>query len=258
VNLSDVLNDKPVPVRTAEEPAADVKPEPVVATEPAATPSVAKEPEPAKEPAHVRDDKGRFSKPAEETDGRTVALREERRKRQELEAKLRELEQAKPKTDFFENPDQALSERLSTHLQPMQERFFKLSVKAARNVPGRDDFEEVTGAFMEAAESDPTLMKSFRDSDDPGEYAYTVGKQFKELGDVGGDIGKYREKIETQWKGKFGELEAQNKALAAEVAALKASQAKREAVPQSLNAEPSAGTSAETFAGPRPIKSILS
>jgi hypothetical protein len=261
VNLSDVLSDKPVPVRTIEEPAADVKPEPVeTPTEAAATPSVAKESEPAIEPAkttQARDDKGKFTKPAEEVDGRTVALREERRKRQELEAKVRELEAAKPKADFFENPTQAVSEHVGTAIAPLQKRFFNLSVKAARNVPGREDFEDVTGAFMEAAENDPALMQAFKDSDDPGEYAYTVGKQFKELGDVNGDIGKYREKIDSQWKGKFTELEARLNALETENKALKESQAKRDKVPQSLNSEPSATGSAGTFAGPRPIKSIL-
>jgi hypothetical protein len=111
MNLADVLSDKPVPAREpiVDEPATDVKPEPVQEAAPAAAPSAAKEPEPAKEPekAAARDDKGRFSKPPEEqVDGRTQALREERRKRQELERELEQVRAAKPKTDFFENPDQ--------------------------------------------------------------------------------------------------------------------------------------------------------
>lgn len=262
MDLADVLSDKPVPARVpVEDLATDVKPEPVKEAEPAAAPSAAKEPEPAKEPekAAVRDDKGRFSKPQEEqVDGRTIALREERRKRQEAERQLQELQQAKPKTDFFENPDQALKERLSSELAPLQERFFKLSVKAARNVAGRDDYEEVVEAFTQAADNDPALMTAFRNADDPGEYAYTVGKQFKELGDVGGDITKYREKIDSQWKGKLSELETRLAAVEAENKSLKESQEKRAKVPQSLNSEPSAASSAETFAGPRPLKSIFS
>lgn len=261
MNLADVLSDKPVPAREPiAEPATDVKPEPTPAVEPAAATSAAKEPEPAKEPAptQARDEKGKFTKPQEEqVDGRTQALREERRKRQELERELQQLREAKPKTDFFENPDQALSERLNSHLAPIQERFFKLSVKAARNVAGRDDYDEVAQAFTEAADNDPALMAAFRNADDPGEYAYTVGKQFKELGDVGGDITKYREKIDSQWKGKMSELEQRLTALEAENKALKESQEKRAKVPQSLNSEPSAATAAETFAGPRPLKSIL-
>lgn len=261
MNLSDVLSDKPVPGREpiVDEPATDVKPEPVQTTEPAAAPSAAKEPEPAKEPAptQARDDKGKFTKPQDEVDGRTQALREERRKRQELERELQQLREAKPKTDFFENPDQALKERLHSELAPMQERFFKLSVKAARNVAGREDYDEVVQAFTEAADTDPSLMTAFRNADDPGEYAYTIGKQFKELGDVGGDITKYREKVDSQWKGKVSELETRLAALQAENKALKESQEKRAKVPQSLNSEPSAASSADTFAGPRPLKSIL-
>jgi hypothetical protein len=260
MNLADVLSDKPVPARVPiEEPVTDVKPEPTETVEPAAAPSAAKEPEPAKEPAptQARDDKGKFTKPQEEVDGRTIALREERRKRQEAERQLQELQQAKPKTDFFENPDQALQERLSSQLAPIQERFFKLSVKAAKNVAGREDYEEVAQAFAEAADNDPALMAAFRNADDPGEYAYTVGKQFKELGDVGGDITKYREKIDSQWKGKMSELETRLTALEAENKALKESHEKRAKVPQSLNSEPSAASTAESFAGPRPLKSIL-
>jgi len=260
MNLSDVLSDKPVPAREPiVEPATDVKPEPTETVEPAAAPSAAKVEEAPQEAAPaVRDEKGRFTKPPEEqVDGRTQALREERRKRQELERELEQMRQAKPKTDFFENPDQALQERLSSHLAPLQERFFKLSVKAARGVAGRDDYDEVAAAFTEAADNDPTLMAAFRSADDPGEYAYTIGKQFKELGDVGGDITKYREKIDSQWKGKMSELEQRLTALEAENKALKDSQEKRAKVPQSLNSEPSAGSTAETFAGPRPMKSIL-
>jgi hypothetical protein len=130
-----------------------------------------------------------------------------------------------------------------------------LSVKAAR--AGREDYDEVVEAFMQASDADPTLAAAFRNADDPGEYAYTVGKQFKELGDVGGDITKYREKVDAQWKGKVGELEQRLTALEAENKALKESQEKRAKVPQSLNSEPSAASSAETFAGPRPLKSIL-
>jgi hypothetical protein len=257
VELADVLSDKPVPTREAvtAEPVTDVKP----ADQAAATPSVAKETEPTKEPgSQERDDKGRYSKPPEEVDGRVVALREERRKRQELEAKLREIQAQKPKTDFFENPEQAFKERVTSELAPWQARFFKLSIKAAKNVAGREDFDEVTEAFMAASENDPALLNAFQSSDDPGEYAYTVGKQFKELGDVGGDISKYREKIDSQWKGKFGELETRLAALEAENKALKESKDKIAKIPQSLNSEPSAATNAETFAGPRSLKSILS
>lgn len=262
MDLADVLSDKPVPTREPiiDEPATDVKPDPVQEAAPAAAPSAAKEPEPAKEPAstQARDEKGKFTKPPEEqVDGRTQALREERRKRQELERELQQLREAKPKTDFFENPDQALKERLHSELAPMQERFFKLSVKAARNVAGRDDYDEIVQAFTEAADADPALMAAFRNADDPGEYAYTIGKQFKELGDVGGDITKYRQKIDSQWKGKLSELETRLNALEAENKALKESQEKRAKVPQSLNSEPSAASSAEKFAGPRPLKSIL-
>lgn len=267
MELLDVLSDKPIPARTeveTTESATDVKPEPVkeTAPDPAAS-SAAKETDKAeakpetveqKPDARDRDDKGRFVKHVPQE-----ALHAERVKRQELEAKLKALEQQKPVTSVLENEDQAFSERLSKATAPIQEKFFRLSVKLAKNAPGREDFDDVVGSFLQAAQADPRLDEAFRNSDDPGEYAYIVGKQIRELADVGGDILKYGEKKRAEGSAQAEALQTQIKALQAEIETLKKSQERREKIPQSLNGEQSATARGDgNFAGPTPLKNLLS
>lgn len=263
MDLNDVLSDKPIPAREPEkvESATDDKPavETKVETPEPAAPSAAKE-KPEAEPetaeqkaARERDDKGRFTKTVPHE-----ALHAERTKRQELERKLQELtSQPPPKpTSVLEDEDKAFSERLTKATQPLMERFFKLSVKTARQ--GREDYEAVAGAFQEAAASDPRLWEQFRASDDPGEYVYTVGKQIQELGDVGGDILKYGEKKRSEGLAQAEALKAQIKALEAEIASLKQSKERQDRIPQSLNGEQSATARSGEWSGPTSLKSIIS
>lgn len=246
---SDTTTD--VKPATQPEPAA---PSAATAQPTESEPAKAETPQPVDDKAApARDEHGRFAK-GEQIDGRTQALREERRKRQELEARLAQFEAEKPKTDFFENPQQAFKENLDSELAPIREKFFRLSLKAARAI--RSDFDEVSEAFAQAAEADPRLHEALRQADDPGDYIYVVGKQIRELADVGGDITKYREKVEGEWKGRYGELETRFKALESEIATLKASREKAALVPQSTNAEQSATTGAG-FAGPTPLQNLF-
>lgn len=269
MDLNDVLSDKPAPTRTeVSEGATDVKPDETkveTKTEPAAT-SAVKETKPETKveteksekteeegESRGRDDKGRFVKTVPHE-----ALHAERTKRQALEQELQQLRSQQPPqkpTSVLEDEDKAFSERLSKATQPLMERFFKLSVKTARQ--GRQDYEEVAAVFQEAAVKDPTLWDHFRASDDPGEYVYNVGKQIKELGDVGGDILKYGEKKRSEGAAEVEALKAQIKAKEAEIAALKESKERQDRIPQSLNGEQSATSRGDQFSGPKPISSIL-
>jgi hypothetical protein len=194
MDLSTILSDKPLPARTDSTERTDDKSrievdEPVGSgpdDEETATTSVAPEAKaeakvetPAETPAEekARNEKGQFQKTVPQE-----ALHAERQKRQELERKLAEQSQ-KPPPSVLEDEDGAFNARIALATAPLQEKLFKLSVKAARNVPGREDYSEITSAFMEAADRDPQLIKAFREADDPGEYAYTVGKQIRELAD---------------------------------------------------------------------------
>lgn len=265
MNLNDVLSDKPIPARepVKEESATDDKPVETtqVETKPEpAAPSAAKEMKPEapqetaeQKAARERDDKGRFVKTVPHE-----ALHAERVKRQQLEQELNQLKSQPPQkpTSVLEDEDKAFTERLSKATQPLMERFFKLSIKSARH--GRDDYDEVVRAFQEAAGNDPKLWEAFRASDDPGEYVYVVGKQLKELGDVGGDILKYGEKKRAEGAAQADALQNEIKALKAEIASLKESKERQDKIPQSLNGEQSATTRSGQWSGPAPLKSILS
>lgn len=264
MELKDVLGDSPIPARTEvsgsvtdDKPAVETKVE--TKPEPAASSAVQEQPKTevsreTEEAARDRDPKGRFTKTVPHE-----ALHAEKVKRQELERQLNELKAQQPPqklTSVLDDEDKAFTERLSKATQPLMERFYKLSVKAARQ--GRDDYEEVAKAFQEAAGNDPQLWEAFRASDDPGEYVYNIGKQIRELGDVGGDILKYGEKKRAEGAAEVEALKAQIKAKEAEIEALKTSKERTDRIPQSLNGEQSATARSGQWSGPAPLKSIIS
>lgn len=251
--LSDVLGASPFtnPVSPPPSQATDVKAEPAAP----ATPSVATESKPEPETVKAekpRDDKGRFAK-SESQDSKPepeakpeptapiAALQDERRKRQELEAKLRELtakQEEKPKTDFFHDPEKAFQERTQSALNPLQEKFFRMSMRVAEQLHA-DDFSVAAESFSKAIEQDPRLLVEWRNADDPGEYAYRVGMQFKELSDVGGDLRAYRQKIEGGVKGQLDEAQKQIAALRAELDTIKKTREEVSQVSESLNSQAS-------------------
>lgn len=254
MNLNEVLGDKPVPApvveAAAETAATDVTEPAKVETE--AAPSAAK-PEPEKAEA-ARDDKGRFAKP--EPTAPIAALLDERRRRQELEAEVAQYRANKPKTDFFEDPAKATNEHVSEALNPLQREVMDLRVQLQRLQ--HPDFDDAMRIVLEKVQTDPLLKHQVDSAPDPLEFIYREGKRMKELADVDGDISKYREKVTAAERARISELETRLQAIEAENKALKESITKRSQVPQSLNSEPSAATTSGQFAGPTPLKSILS
>ena len=243
-SLSDIIKGaepKSEPTAKAEpEPKAEAKAEP--AKEPAkAEPErgadgkfKAKEPEKAAEPAKEPEKAPEKARP-----DWVNGLIAERRKRQAAEAAAQQQQPAK-KTDIFENPDQAVAERVGERTQGMEAKLFKLSLKAAQ--ASRTDYEEVATAFLQAAERDPRLIDAMRADDDPGEFIYVVGQQLKELGDVGGDIGKYREKVKAEFSTQLTEKDKRITALESELAAQKKQFEDLSTIRGSLNARGSTKT----------------
>lgn len=254
--LDQLFSDKPI-VR------AEVKDEPEVETpapETETPPEPEKPPDPAKAPDEVdkptenaqpRDNSGKFAKTVPHE-----AFHAERERRKELEAKLAELTK-KPPTSVLEDEDKAFSERLTQVTRPIAQRLFNMSVAAAKRVPGREDYDEVYDYMNEEVQKHPELMRDIDAADDPGEYLYQLGKTRKELAEVGGDITKLREAATAKVAKELNESKATIKQLQAEVAALKASQEKRERIPQSTNSEASAATKDDAFAGPTPLKKLF-
>lgn len=253
MDLNDVLSDKPI---AESETATDVKPESETETEEAA-PSAAPEQkaeikeEVAAKPEQPRDDKGKFAAKPEEKPEPMVplsALLAERARRKEPDA-------GKPKTSIFDNEDEGISQRVAEQVAPLQQQVFNLQLQLAKTQ--KPDFDDVVMTFLKASQKDEVLKYQADNAPDPLAFIYREGKRIKELADVDGDIGKYREKVTSEERAKYADLETRFKALEAENKALKQSQDKAAKVPQSLNSEQSAAAAQATFAGPTPIKSIL-
>lgn len=245
-SITSILSNAAAPEVVTPEPKAEpIKAEPEVKAEPIADKS--------------RDEQGRFAakekeekpalKPAD-----VAAIIDERRKRQLLEAEIKSLKADKPAPDFWENPTDAVSQRVREATSPLEAKFFNLSMKAAKQ--GRDDFEKVAEAFMDASEADPNLIAQMRAHDDPGEFVYQFGKHHMELSSVGGDLGKYREKLTAESATALAERDKTIAALTAEVDALKKAQVNLSSVPRSLNSTPS-GSVPVTGADADDIKSIV-
>lgn len=218
------VESTPEPQPPVVEPKGEVKPE------------VKAEAQPETKPQE-RDEQGKFAKPKEEMSRRDVAaIIDERRKRQELEARLREMEAKQPeeKVSVFDDEDKAIGSRVSEQTRHLRESLFNQSMQIARLVY-KDNFSEAENAFMEAAEGNPALYEGLRNSPNPGEYIYTVGLQFRELADVGGDFVKYREKVGSQYQTQLAEKDAQLAAMKAELEAVKQAKADLESIPRSLN-----------------------
>lgn len=251
---------------------------PAVMAEPAAPASPAVEPvktettTESEAKAQSRDESGRFAKTEEqpkapaqepakdETDGRTVALRAERERRRQLEARLREIEQqhAKPeaKVSIFDDEEKGVSQRVAEHLRPLRETNFNMSMKLAR-LSYKEDFDKAETAFFDSAEADPRLYDQLRGAADPGEFIYTIGTQIAELGPVGGNFAKYREKVTGEFKSELSKRDEQIKALTAQVESLQKSQQALESIPRSLNKGNEGAPRSVAEADPDDLKSLV-
>jgi hypothetical protein len=176
-----------------------------------------------------------------------AALLDERRKRQEYERKLAELEQrmaqlqapppaapakAEPPADFWSDPQgfieaqmqQARQAALSEAEVRMRHQFAEVCELNARTRYA--DYDEVRDAFLARVEQDPVLRAELSQARDPAEFAYKTGKRLSEVEQFG-SLDQWREQERARIR---AELEAQFKPQAP-------------AVPQSLNAEPSPAVS---------------
>lgn len=188
-----------------------------------------KEDKPKEEPWHVK------------------AVADERRKRQDAEKRLAELEakQTPPaKPNLFEDPDQwekQLDERVEKKVarvqQESEQRYLALCEQGAR--ARHTDFEDMANVFAEYAKSTPGLIDEARKAPDPAEFIYTAGvnlKRFKEAGSIDALLEQARE-------------EGRQEALQGKV---------RPKVPESLtDIAGGKGEAAKTWSGPKPLGSLL-
>jgi hypothetical protein len=241
----------PTPAPVAETPPP--APEPVAEPAPVAVkpeePKGEKDASPASE--RPRDENGRF-KPRDDDEPMVPlkAMLSERERRQAAEKAAEALKAAQPAPDIWADPnayiEHKLAEREPTILAKAEEtaraQFFTYTENAARTRHASDSvkYDDARLAFSETAQNNPLMQQQLRAAPDPGEFIYQQGKIALELKEVGGDLSKYRERIETQARQKW-EKEAEERT-------------RRNAnIPVSLNSEPSKGagvTGNPGWAGP--------
>jgi hypothetical protein len=256
-SLSSILSNREAPA----EPVTDVKTEaaPSAAPEAAkdepkaeATPTKA-EPtaEEKSDAAKARDDKGRFQKAAKpEPQVPLSALLAERAKNRNRDA-----EPPKPKTSFLENEDQAFSERVNEHVNPLKETLFEVTVDFARE--RYEDFDEVAKVFTDAAEADERLYAAMRASRNPGKYIYQVGKQLQELAPFNGDVTRYKEHAIAETKAELAKAQERIKALEAETETRQKAKEALESIPRSLNSSGSAAAPKAEDEDPEDLNKIV-
>jgi hypothetical protein len=127
-----------------------------------------------------------------------AALKDERRKRQELERRLQAMEQQlsaprqqQPPVDFWDNPQSFMDERLNQLGSQLLEQWdqrqkverLNISEQAAKGK--YPDWNEAYEAFAQAVQANPRLAHEMAQAVDPGEFAYRKGKTAIEIQKVG-------------------------------------------------------------------------
>jgi hypothetical protein len=190
-------------------------------------------------------EKAAFAKAADET-----------RKRQALEARIKELEakttpaeQPKP---FYDDPDGALN-RQKQEIQNLVLNM-KLQTSEASARSRYNDFDEKINLFSELTMNTPGLGIQMVNAPDPAEFAYRTAANhllYKQMEELGG-MEAYKKKVEAEATAKVrAEVEAELKKKAEEL------QKEKDKIPGSLSDAPSKGVNRPVWSGPTPLGDII-
>lgn len=243
MSLGGILSGEAAPT---PEPAS--APEPQAAPEP--PPAPAPEP-PAPEPAPAVPEPAAAAPQQQMTDKEKAfytAMSEERRKRQEIERKFNELQQAQPPQEpkaFWDDPEAALQ----TFKHEVDKVVTTTRMDTAEQIARSkyNDFDDKINVFAEVLQSTPGLREHWMQAPDPAEFAYRTGKNYMELQQAG-NIDALRAKIESEVRMKLEtEMKAKDEARKAELAA----------IPPSLSNAQSAPGNKAVWGGPPSLDNIL-
>lgn len=184
------------------------------------------------------------------------AILDERRKRQELERKIKEMEERltarpvepQPQPDWITDPETAAR----SLEEQMQLRLYQTAVYQSETIMRRqhEDYDDVAAVFAEAAREDPNLAMQVYRHPFPAEFAYQYGRKLKLMQEIGDDPEAYRAKLEAEIRAK----------LTGEPSTQAASRPVKSApVPRSLARDVSQQprNSRGQFDGPAPLEDIL-
>lgn len=182
------------------------------------------------------------------------ATEEERRKRQDLERRLAELEKPKEKTgekkSFWDEPDARLKATEDNVEQRLSQKELNIILRTSEMIARSKykDFDEKVETFAGVLKETPGLHAQWLASPDPAEFAYRTGEKTKLLKDAG-SIDEYKAKLEVELRQK---LEAEYKAKEEEF------NKKRAELPGSLSeVKGVAKQQRAVFTGPTPLDAVL-
>jgi hypothetical protein len=122
----------------------------------------------------------------------------------QLQREMSTLKAPKPEpVDFFQNPDEAMNQRLAPVQSELQAATFNLRMEFSRELAvlkhGENVVAEVEDAVAKAMASNhpdmPTLAAQMRQSSNPVEAVIKWHQRNKMMDTTGGDLNKYREKV---------------------------------------------------------------
>lgn len=242
MSLGGILSGEAPPAsEPAPAPAPEPTPEPAPAPEPvAAAPEPAPPtPEPVAAPQQQMTDKEKAF---------YTAMAEERRKRQEIERKFNEFQQAQQQQEpkaFWDDPEAALQSFKSEVAKVVTTTRMDTAEQIARSK--YNDFDDKINVFAEVLQNTPGLREHWMQAPDPAEFAYRTGKNYMELQQAG-NIDALRAKIESEVRVKLeSELKAKDEARKAEIAA----------IPPSLSNAQGAPANKVVWDGPPSLDNIL-
>lgn len=206
-DLTELLDEK-----STAAPVSEPTPEPQAAPEPVAT-----EPEPMPEP---KAEQSSGPAPLIE-DGERSALvaqaKDERRKRQDLEKRLKDLErqimppqqhqpqqqqrppqQVPQRPDPWTDPDGAAAYDRAQQHYALYETRVSLGEEIMRSA--KPDYDEVVSVFREIASNDRMLAHQLVNSPNPAKFAYEMGKKLKLMSEIGDDPTAYETRLREKWE----------------------------------------------------------
>jgi hypothetical protein len=145
----------------------------------------------------------------EKQDWTLSAVKDERRKRQELEKKLADLEaknqEPKEIPDIFDD-QQAFVDSLRGEFQQELSNA-KLDIARSMMMDHHDDYEAMEEKFIELAKDSPALRDQALKQSNPAKFAYEQAKKYEQYKEVQ-DVDAYKEKIRNELR---SEIEAEIK-----------------------------------------------
>jgi hypothetical protein len=252
-SLEDMLSDKDLPEATETEEAEETKG--TGETEETTETETDKETE-TEEAEEKKDDSTPESKASETTEDEPwtkKAVLDERRKRQELEQRLRDLESKKepePAPDWWADPEKAAQHQS----QQIEARLYRQKVELSQDFmrSQHEDYDDMEARFMEMAQENPALRTELQKSANPARFAYETARKASEY-EAMKDVDSYKAKVEADVRKDVEakvrkEIEAEQKKKADKEAAID---------PSLASTSSKGGLTSDDYAGPTPLDEIL-